>query len=289
MKQLLIALALLFASTTHLIAASNDSIAYHHHETDTAVISKIITATRNAQLSSPAQSLAFVASKLVNSPYVAATLEGDTELLRINMSQFDCTTLVETAIALALTANVDTASIDDFAHNLRNIRYRGGVIDGYASRLHYVSDWIADNASRGYLTEVTSQIPCATRNVIDINYISSHRRSYPALLNNDSLLASIKEVEKKYIKYRHYYIPSHFLNREDVLGSLQNGDIILFTSSSRGLDVAHMGIVVIDRGRACLIHASSKAHAVILDRKPLYNYLQGNNAMTGIRVVRLSQ
>ena len=130
MKHLFIALSLLLACAFNAGAAVADSVVYHHEATDTAAIVKILDATRKAELETPADRLAFIARQLLGSPYVAATLEGDTEVLRINMSEFDCTTLVETAIALSLTAAVDTASYNEFAHNLRNIRYRDGVVDG---------------------------------------------------------------------------------------------------------------------------------------------------------------
>lgn len=287
MKHLFIALSLLLACAFNAGAAVADSVVYHHEATDTATIVKILDATRKAELETPADRLAFIARQLLGSPYVAATLEGDTEVLRINMSEFDCTTLVETAIALSLTAAVDTASYNEFAHNLRNIRYRDGVVDGYASRLHYVSDWIADNTRRGNFVEVTAQCPLAQRDIKSINYISSHSRNYTALLNNDSLLNCIKEVEAKYNNYRYQYIPATSLNSEALAKWFKNGDIVLFTTSAKGLDVSHMGIIVVERNRVRLLHASSNSRTVMLDNQPLYNYVMSNRSINGIRIVRL--
>lgn len=287
MKHLFIALSLLLACAFNAGAAVADSLVYHHEATDTATIVKILDATRKAELETPADRLAFIARQLLGSPYVAATLEGDTEVLRINMSEFDCTTLVETAIALSLTAAVDTASYNEFAHNLRNIRYRDGVVDGYASRLHYVSDWIADNTRRGNFVEVTAQCPLAQRDIKSINYISSHSRNYTALLNNDSLVNCIKEVEAKYNNYRYQYIPAASLNSEALAKWFKNGDIVLFTTSAKGLDVSHMGIIVVERNRVRLLHASSNSRTVMLDNQPLYNYVMSNRSINGIRIVRL--
>lgn len=286
MKHLFIALSLLLACAFKAGAAVADSVVYHHEATDTATIVKILDATRKAELETPADRLAFIARQLLGSPYVAATLEGDTEVLRINMSEFDCTTLVETAIALTLTAAVDTASYNEFAHYLRNIRYRDGVVDGYASRLHYVSDWIADNTRRGNFVEVTAQCPLAQRDIKSINYISSHSRNYTALLNNDSLVNCIKEVEAKYNNYRYQYIPATSLNSEALAKWFKNGDIVLFTTSAKGLDVSHMGIIVVERNRVRLLHASSNSRTVMLDNQPLYNYVMSNRSINGIRIVR---
>ena len=82
------------------------------------------------------------------------------------------------------------------------------------------------------------------------------------------------------------------LNRMDVTANrsqhqIKNGDIVLFTTSAKGLDVSHMGIIVVERNRVCLLHASSKSRTVILEQQPLYNYVSSNKAITGIRVVRL--
>ena len=287
MKHLITSFVLLCVASLNLTSVANDSIAYYHYDTDTALIAKIIHDTRKAELQSPADRLVFIARQFINSPYKSATLEGDTELLRINLSEFDCTTLVETAIALAQTVAIDTASIDDFTTNLRNIRYRGGNIDGYASRLHYVSDWIADNAERGNFIEATPQMPGATRNVKTINYISTHHFSYPALSNNDSLLSCIKEVEKQYLNYNFYYIPTQKLSITPVLSALKNGDIVLFTTSTHGLDVSHMGIIAIEHGQPMLIHASSNERRVVFDQHTLVNYIRSNKKVNGIRIVRL--
>lgn len=287
MKHLFISLSLLVVTSLTNLAATTDSIAYHNLSADTAAITKILDATRKAAIESPADRLVFVARQLMGAPYKSATLEGDTEVLRINLSAFDCTTLVETAIALTQTAAVDTASFEEFATNLRNIRYRGGVVNGYASRLHYVSDWIADNTERGNFAEVTDQCPFAKRDIKSINYISAHYRNYAALLNNDSLVNCIKEIENKYNNYRYQYVPSAALSSEPVSKWFKNGDIILFTTSTKGLDVSHMGIVVVERGIPFLIHASSKARKVVFDKQSIYNYIKSNKVINGVRIVRL--
>ena len=287
MKRFFLSISVCLAGVFAMQATTPDSVVFRHQPTDTAVIANILDATRKADIETPAERLVFVAKQLIGAPYKAATLEGDTELLRINMSEFDCTTLVETAIALAQTAAVDTASVDEFAANLRNIRYRGGVVDGYASRLHYVSDWIADNAERGNFTEVTSQFPKSQCDAKTINYISVHRRSYPALLNNDSLFNSIKQIEAKYENYRYYYIPENRLLNERVLTWFKSGDIVLFTTTTKGLDVSHMGIIVVEKGIPFFIHASSKARKVILQKESFSNYLNSSNVINGVRIVRL--
>lgn len=84
----------------------------------------------------------FFAQKFVGIPYVAHTLEGDKqERLVVNTRQLDCTTLVETVTALTLCAQRKDYSWLAYQQALVGLRYRGGVINGYPSRLHYFTEW----------------------------------------------------------------------------------------------------------------------------------------------------
>lgn len=103
--------------------------------------------------------MSFFADKLLGTPYVAHTLEGDREYLSINVDQLDCTTFVETLAALTKAAKAKSPSWYAYASALESIRYHSGHIDGYASRLHYISAWIIENANRGNFTEITSSLP----------------------------------------------------------------------------------------------------------------------------------
>ena len=97
-----------------------------------------------------------VASTFLGRPYVASTLEGNNpERLVINTEEVDCTTFVEYTTAALLSNQMPDSINDGFRDMLRNIRYRDGKIDGYASRLHYFSEWIDNNQKRGYITEIT--------------------------------------------------------------------------------------------------------------------------------------
>ena len=87
--------------------------------------------------------MSFFADKLLGTPYVAHTLEGDREYLSINVDQLDCTTFVETLAALTKAAKAKSPSWYAYASALESIRYHSGHIDGYASRLHYISAWIS--------------------------------------------------------------------------------------------------------------------------------------------------
>jgi len=70
------------------------------------------------------------------------------EKLIVNVSAFDCTTFVETVLALARCAVVGKCSNHEFRKHLKSIRYGNGKISGYSSRLHYFTDWLRDNEKR---------------------------------------------------------------------------------------------------------------------------------------------
>lgn len=287
MKNLLLILALLCTGLCNANTAATDSVVYHHQATDTTCINSLLQAAHLKGYDKPAKYIEFFARKLQKTPYATGTLEADQELLTINMSEFDCTTFVETVIALTRTALNDTADVDDFVANLRNIRYRGGVVGDYTSRLHYMSDWIADNAERGNFYEATEKFARCDYQTIKLDYISTHSRSYKPIDKDPQLLNKILEVEKKYNNYRYAYIPKKAVASPAVQQWLQSGDIVLFTTSTRGLDVMHMGIITIEHGMPYLIHASSKTRCVVREKQSLYDYMTANSKITGLRVVRL--
>ena len=94
----------------------------------------------------------------VGRPYVASTLEREPERLVINLREWDCTTLVESAVALARTAQSPTPTFDVYLRELSRLRYRTAVITDYTDRLHYFTDWIYANARRGLVRDVTAEI-----------------------------------------------------------------------------------------------------------------------------------
>ena len=268
-------------------ATHAQSIRYHDEAVDTLRVAHILGALQEAQLSDVALQIDFVARQFLGTPYVAKTLEGVPEQLTINTSQLDCTTLVETVIAVVLSATQQHPSHYHFVSTLRMLRYRDGVVNGYASRLHYVSDWIIENTRRGNFSEVTHSAPGALRSYKKIDFISTHSHAYPALENAPDMLEQIVAVERNFDQFSFHYIPKNLLNDEAINLWLQVGDILLITTSVKGLDVSHMGIVVEQDGMKTMLHASSQEGKVIIEKRPLYDYLQAHKSMTGLRVVRL--
>ena len=100
----------------------------------------------------------FFAEQFIGVPYVASTLEvNPDEELVVNLRQLDCTTLVENVVALTLTVREEHPTFVSFCRNLEKIRYSGGQLNGYSSRNHYFSEWIASNESQGVVKEIKGE------------------------------------------------------------------------------------------------------------------------------------
>lgn len=228
---------------------------------------------------------------LLGNPYVDKTLEvnGSSESLVCNLHGFDCVTFFENAWTFARTVKINVnPTSSDFTKQLRTIRYRKGTLDGYASRLHYTSDYFYDNAERGNLKEMTSQIGSkyAVLETKPINFMSTHSSSYKQLENNEGMLKRI-EFHERELESRggFYYIKKE--NVAKVEKGIEDGDLIGITTSIPGIDCSHTGIAVRgDDGRVHLMHASSSMKKVIISDVPLADYLAGNAKQTGIIVYR---
>lgn len=257
-------------------------VRFHNEAADTTTITNILIELDQADVNSPQELVALAGKQLLGKPYVANTLEGDTEMLTVNFDQLDCTTFMETAVALAMTVASNRTSWRDFIYNLEQLRYRGGRVDGYPSRLHYISDWIVDNSHRDNLKEATALIGKPDYLIKTIDFMSTNRDKYPAL-KDDAAFSGIKNAEIGYRSHRFPYIKPMNIAK----AKIEEGDIIAIVTSIKGLDVSHVGIATIVDGRVHLLHASSKAKKVIVDPLPLDEYLRRNRQALGVRVIRL--
>lgn len=260
-------------------------IRWHNAEADSVRITKILVETSALRGKGNNELVEIIGRKFVGLPYSAHTLEHEPEMLTVNIDEFDCTTFVETVAAMVLTLREGRNSWQDFAFNLEGLRYRQGRADGYASRLHYISDWIIDNSHRGNLSEVTSRMPGIAYEVKTLDFMSEHRDAYPAM-KDDLTFSQVKDAEVGYRSHRFPYLRSAQVIKSGA-ELLRAGDIVALTCKTKGLDVSHLGIVVFDNDVPHLMHASSKAGKVIVDPLPLGEYLRKSPNVTGVRVIRI--
>lgn len=225
-----------------------------------------------------------IGKTFLGTPYVAKTLEiGETETLVVNLHGLDCTTYVENVLSFGLMLRSGESTFEDFTENLERIRYKDGKMDGYASRLHYFSEWIANNEAKGLLKDITNDIGGAEITK-KIDFMSTHRELYP-FLADDANFKKIKASEK-YLNDQ----PLCILAQDQIAANehlIQSGDIIALTTSINGLDITHTGIATREEdGRIHLLHASTGSNEVEVSELPLADYLKKIKGNTGIMVAR---
>lgn len=258
-----------------------------HCANDTTKINTLLADGISSGLSDANELVCFYAHKLEGTPYVAHTLEGEEEKLTINIDQLDCTTFVETLYALTRTTLSGRYSWRDYAHNLENLRYRRGEMGDYSTRLHYMSDWIVDNSNRGNIVDVTSDIPECQYKIKTINYMSTHRDSYPSL-KDDAIFEKIKNFEIGYRSHKFPYVKKGQLNAKGVKKVVKRGDFVGLVTRIDGLDISHLGVVEIDsNGNIVLLDASSVGEKVMLEPVDLKTQLSRSKNNEGARFFRI--
>ncbi|MDO4186925.1 MAG: DUF1460 domain-containing protein [Bacteroidales bacterium] len=230
------------------------------------------------------------AVSFINTPYGVKTLDiNNEEQLVLNTDEVDCVTLVENVLAMSLAENSQTLEVNeqDFTRWLTKIRYRNGVIDGYPSRLHYMTEWISNGIKQGFLEDITAvQSPYTLKT--DIHYMTSHMNDYPKLQLSADNVAKMKQVEASITGQEVHYVPKDYLTDEGFFW-IRSGDIIAITTSTPGLDVAHMGIAINVDGTLALLHASTTDMKVEVSKVSLKEMLRRNKSWTGVRVIRMKK
>ena len=221
----------------------------------------------------------------LETPYAGGTLErSEKEELIVNLHEVDCMTLVEYCLSLSRTVQLPSPDWESFERELRQIRYRNGIINGYVSRLHYSTDWIFDNTGKGIFEDVTYALG-GRKFKADVHYMSENYEKYPHLADDQDAVQQIALIEKQINARNIYYcIPKKEIAQNQ--SKIKNGDIICFTTSISGLDVSHLAIAYWNKRQLTFIHASSTAKKVIINPESLIDYCNAIRTCTGIMVLR---
>lgn len=220
----------------------------------------------------------------VGEPYTPHTLEPPgPERLVINLREFDCVTYVESVLALARIIRDGRRGFEDFARELRQIRYREGRLAGYPSRLHYFSEWIADNERRGLVRDITRELD-GRRVTEPIDFMSSNADAYPKLVEEPAYVDVIRRAEQRLSSAERYMVPQREIG--PIADRIRDGDIIAATSDLRGLDVAHTGFALWVNGRLHLMHAPLVGRSLEISDRPLADRIVRIQGQDGIMVAR---
>lgn len=227
------------------------------------------------------------AKKMLGVPYVAGTLDGnEEEQLVVHVDQLDCTTFVETVLALCIADKRGERSFDGFKKALIDVRYRNGILDGYASRLHYFSDWIRNNEQMGFVKECTSETACSQSKELWLDFMTTHVDSYLPMKKNPALVEVMAAQEKNWQGTVVSYIPKEKLNLSPEELKIKDGDILAMVTNIKGLDIVHVGFAFWKDNQLHLLHASSVAKKVIEDPQTQYESSKKTKAHIGVRAIR---
>ncbi len=280
MKRLLLALFILLSGS--LSASVLDSITVYTSE-DLEIFNDYVSKFSERKDLPMNELLLETGFYFLDTPYVSYTLEAAApqEKLIINLRELDCTTFTETCLALSRTIKSDTISFENYAHELMKIRYRNGVLEDYASRLHYFFDWICDNDKLDIVRDVTLENG-GSPFLIRFDIMSRlGAKNYPQLADT-TLLTKIAKIENELTQQSYHYVPKTMVDSVDI----QNGDILAMTLVGKGLDIMHMGIAVRNQYGLYFMHASSTGKKVMITPVTFNEYLMDIKAATGVAIVR---
>lgn len=259
---------------------------------DIALAGIVMQDLAGAPQEAPGAQMVRAAKHLLGQPYEAGTQEGREERLRIYLTRTDCILFAETCLGLVRTVQRKgaQATFEDLAQTLQGTRYRDGAVDGYASRLHYTTEWIRQGERTGVFEDLSESLG-GVRDARRIDFMSTHPDSY-APLKGESQYAKdnrgrIREMETRVSALPRYYVPKERLTA--VEERIQSGDILCFATSIDGLDYSHVVIAYREKpgDRLGFIHASTSAKRVVIEPRTLQAYLDANARILGISVLRV--
>ncbi len=266
----------------------------HETEEDWAILRETVEWARGQSLHRlpVGEIMAMVGTTFVGTPYEPGTLElPGPEGLVVNLRALDCVTFVENLLAIGILLRTmpedllesEEALRDRYREILTSIRYRGGELDGYSSRLHYFSEWIQDNEGSGLVRDLTEELG-GERDTRPIHFMSSNPDAYRQLTEVPAYRDAVEELERELAPRARYRIPEDRI--ESVEDEIQNGDIIATTSNVDGLDIAHTGIALRHQGRIHMIHAPLVGESVEITELPLAERILRLGAQDGVMIAR---
>lgn len=219
----------------------------------------------------------------LGTPYVGFTLEKEPEQLVINLRELDCTTFVETVLALSRTLRNGEPTFEQFTKNLQFIRYREGIINDYSDRLHYTTDWLYENQKKGIVKNITGDAGGVSHKV-NLYVMSTNHEKYKQLKGKPELTEKIRRIESEASKRENFRIIANEIEKNR--DSFQNGDMVCFVTNNSGIDISHVAFIYFQGDKLTFIHASSAEKKVVIEKETLMNYSLRSKNGNGIMVAR---
>jgi hypothetical protein len=218
---------------------------------------------------------------------------------------FDCTTYVETMMALALSRDVN-----EFETFLDEIRYQDGDVH-YLKRNHFTDlQWIPFNVQNGYMKEINhlvappSEIKIAEALINFPAWLRSHKIEQIIVpeASQEERLSILQELHGEAMNFqtqmaRVTYIPiSTLVARPALLNKIPTGTVVNFvrpnwdltTTTGTHQNISHQGFLFYVGKVIYLRHASTAGK---VEELPFINYLkrfQNHSTMKGIHLMQVN-
>ncbi len=271
-----------------LMAANVSAQGIDYTKSDSLKVVSLLKKAKNLKDKSMASYMIFFGRQFKGVPYVAKTLEKNAdEKIIVNLRQLDCTTYVETVLALSRTMAQRKLTFANYCDNLKKVRYRNGNV-AYPARQHYFTYWIQENTKENIVKNIQSpNPPFSATQTVNANYMTTHLESYPMLKGKPQWVKQIAEMEQSITGTKQKYIPTNAVTNSNVVRkTVQDGDIIAIVTSKAGLEISHIGIAVWHKDGLHMLNASSLNHKVVEDDDLLQKYLRKQTTALGIRIAR---
>jgi len=235
------------------------------------------------------QTMGHVAKELEGTPYVGFTLElnKDQEFCAVNLEGLDCVTFFEDTLDFSRMLKKGGRTPEDMLAEVSFTRYRGGVVGGFTSRLHYTTDWYVDNEQKKVIKILAPELPGAEPFTQKVGIMSEHPENYRQLAAHPDLVPQIKKFEDQINARSLKFIPMNKLKQAEPL--LQTGDLVGVCTTAPGIDIAHTGIIFVDdKGVRHFMDASSAKSKmkVTLESGPISETLNWSKKLTGAMFAR---
>ena len=224
--------------------------------------------------------------------------------------QFDCTTYVETVMALS-----QSISFSDFEHKINQIRYATGR-PHFFSRNHFISkQWIKSNDKKGFVSDITLKISqefigkhLVKAKIDPFNWVQHFNPEIIQIPHLNQQQKQTKLLKLKQMASQYYQtstasivdtilpgIPfKEFLYYAEIEKSIPQGAILNFLGPIRipgtGLIVLHQGLAIWKNKILYLRHATTVGEKKILDIK-LSDYISQfspNSKYQAINILKIN-
>lgn len=209
---------------------------------------------------------------------------------------FDCTTFVETVLALALSSEPQ-----EFTQTLNKIRYKDGRVS-YQTRNHFPSvDWIPNNSRAGFVKDITGTI-AGSKAKWSQTWIE--KDNWFRMKGTDFLQMS--RGFKKELGKIPYISKEDLKNNRALEDRIPSGAIFhvvrpnwnLKKDIGTELDVSHMGFLIRENGVLYMVHASNGVRDGSSDYKgvkkeALHDYVErvmmNSPTMAGFNILQIQE